>query len=1063
MKINFDNETNKVLIEMLRESYKNENYELECIIGNQSHMSRNTHQDLVSIIQRVKDKKPFTNYKVHDSLVINMNKTKYKNVISRIIINGLNSINTYCATEKLSSVMNSVVFEKKTKVNNIQSLQINDFDLKFNMKEEKSLDKNSAVIGDILSNWSSLLKSFRRKKTFSFTHDESDFKLDLSIVTQHNYEKVSVNYVNKNKLLKKVIPENKPNETFSQWWYNVSKNPENIVKIEDYDNYYTTLKESRILENKDYRYEFEIELIDKQKNEYAKNIISNKNESLEEHILKLSNNFTKLITIIIQCKQNSFFIIPKTEKFKVVSEFLNLTKCRHVTQFFPLAIDLNMKNIKKLRLEEYSTNKEPNIRADYFVTDKADGERNLLFISKSGKCYLIDRQKNISYTGLVMNDMKSSIYDGEFINRTLDNKLVQKLYIFDAYIVNGKNITNNHFGLDKDLNGRHFQIHKLISNFANSENNFVEDDNFSLSLYKKTYYRSDLSKNMKNDTTIFESCQKILKQCNKKYGGLLEKGHMFPYPLDGLIFQPINLAVGQDYPGQDISYIGKRWEANFKWKPLNHNTIDFKVKFTNQSQNKRLINYINNMKYIEGTIFTKCYNNEESRRNLAFKLLNNGDDFRLYSEDYPFIPLNPFEGEISSSDLLKDYTSTINIPFDKNNAIRCENGDIVEDNTTIECRYDKDALPELRWIAIRNRQNKIPNAINTSFTTWELINNPITTDMITTGENIIMDSDIFYYKQGGEYLSDPMKKFNNYVKRELIDRALSNKIKPRVIDLACGKMGDMSKYVSNRVDVLVGMDISSDNLFNKFNGAAVRLLGIGRKNIPIEQQNMIKKTILLQGNATKNMSTGAAYSNILSKYYSDIIYGNIKPDSHGKLAKMYNIATRQFHLAVCNFAIHYMMNNEQDLHQFLNNIQENVTDQGYFVITFLDGREIMKKLGKKEKLEGFENDKLIWSIEKPDDFEPDLNESPYGQRIVSYLETFYQPMEENLVDIKFLEEKCKNYDLQLIDSKLFLEEPDSMFNHFSTHNPDAYENVEKYDVLKDWLHFHRWAIFQKVN
>ena len=44
MKINFDNETNKVLIEMLREAYKNENYELECIIGNQSHMSRNTHK-----------------------------------------------------------------------------------------------------------------------------------------------------------------------------------------------------------------------------------------------------------------------------------------------------------------------------------------------------------------------------------------------------------------------------------------------------------------------------------------------------------------------------------------------------------------------------------------------------------------------------------------------------------------------------------------------------------------------------------------------------------------------------------------------------------------------------------------------------------------------------------------------------------------------------------------------------------------------------------------------------------------------------------------------------------
>ena len=31
------------------------------------------------------------------------------------------------------------------------------------MKEEKSLDKNSAVI-EYLSNWSSLLKSFRRKR-----------------------------------------------------------------------------------------------------------------------------------------------------------------------------------------------------------------------------------------------------------------------------------------------------------------------------------------------------------------------------------------------------------------------------------------------------------------------------------------------------------------------------------------------------------------------------------------------------------------------------------------------------------------------------------------------------------------------------------------------------------------------------------------------------------------------------------------------------------------------------------------------------------------------------------
>ena len=107
---------------------------------------------------------------------------------------------------------------------------------------------------------------------------------------------------------------------------------------------------------------------------------------------------------------------------------------------------------------------------------------------------------------------------------------------------------------------------------------------FSLSLFKKTYYRSDLSKKMKSDTTIFDSCNKILQQCNKKYGGTLDIGHFFSYKLDGLIFQPINLAVGQDYPGQNVKFIGKRWQANFKWKPEEHNTIDFKVKFTNESE-----------------------------------------------------------------------------------------------------------------------------------------------------------------------------------------------------------------------------------------------------------------------------------------------------------------------------------------------------------------------------------------------------------------------------------------------------------------------------------------------
>ena len=45
----------------------------------------------------------------------------------------------------------------------------------------------------------------------------------------------------------------------------------------------------------------------------------------------------------------------------------------------------------------------PNINKPYTVTDKADGERKLLFISNVGKIYLIDTNMKIQFTGMLQN------------------------------------------------------------------------------------------------------------------------------------------------------------------------------------------------------------------------------------------------------------------------------------------------------------------------------------------------------------------------------------------------------------------------------------------------------------------------------------------------------------------------------------------------------------------------------------------------------------------------------------------------------------------------------------
>ena len=53
---------------------------------------------------------------------------------------------------------------------------------------------------------------------------------------------------------------------------------------------------------------------------------------------------------------------------------------------------------------------------NYSVTDKADGERNLLYIHTNNKVYLINNRLKIKYAGLKHKDAKT-IIDGEFITK----------------------------------------------------------------------------------------------------------------------------------------------------------------------------------------------------------------------------------------------------------------------------------------------------------------------------------------------------------------------------------------------------------------------------------------------------------------------------------------------------------------------------------------------------------------------------------------------------------------------------------------------------------------------
>jgi mRNA (guanine-N7-)-methyltransferase len=50
-----------------------------------------------------------------------------------------------------------------------------------------------------------------------------------------------------------------------------------------------------------------------------------------------------------------------------------------------------------------------------------------------------------------------------------------------------------------------------------------------------------------------------------------------------------------------------------------------------------------------------------------------------------------------------------------------------------------------------------------------------------------------------------MRRFHNNVKRQLYDKYTKNIYK--LLDLACGKGGDLDKWVSNNIKYVVGYDI----------------------------------------------------------------------------------------------------------------------------------------------------------------------------------------------------------------------------------------------------------------
>ena len=103
----------------------------------------------------------------------------------------------------------------------------------------------------------------------------------------------------------------------------------------------------------------------------------------------------------------------------------------------PSSISLEVANIVPVDTDSNI----PNINNKYTVTEKADGLRKLLYISKIGKIYLINTNMNVQFTGMVTKhrNMYNSIIDGEHVLYDKAGNYINYYLAFDIYHKNGEN------------------------------------------------------------------------------------------------------------------------------------------------------------------------------------------------------------------------------------------------------------------------------------------------------------------------------------------------------------------------------------------------------------------------------------------------------------------------------------------------------------------------------------------------------------------------------------------------------------------------------------------------
>ena len=801
-----------------------------------------------------------------------------------------------------------------------------------------------------------------------------------------------------------------------------------------------TSNKINVIENSIYNYEIEIECE-----------IRDKNTLLSE-LLSISE-------FIIKSIQGSNYITTKSINNKVLESYrdiLNITNEQRHNLYARQPISLEI---------QHTVDQLPN---RYAVTDKADGDRYFMIVYE-GRCYLISTNLIVKDTGIEINKKyNNSILDGEYIFVPKYNKY---LYMaFDCLRIGDNNIKE-----ESSLIQRHNSMDELLNSINKISYKKKEIKDFSnIDKVKETHKENlinmydDIEKELKSNSKNIIFRKKYFMDCNGTEDNEIFKYSSFmwniylndmnlkcPYFLDGLIYHPLDQKYTVDK--------NKSKYFEYKWKPSHHNSIDFYIEFEKDKITGKIL------KVFDNSISDKF-------KNKSYMICN------LYVGDV--------NQNVESPVLfgLKDNLSQAYIYIDENDIPRSTDGKQISDKTVVEFYYntEDDLQKQFRWIPMKTRfdktesvqkfNKKYGNNEHIATKIWHSIVNPVKMEDFTT-----LADDKLYYKHFNELkeridfnliklerkdniyfqkkttLVKDLGKFHNWIKSYIIYTFVNFKyddIQKKVLDVACGKGQDMQKFYYTEVKLYVGFDPDYMALTDSGDGAISRYKGLKKTH------ERFPPCFFIQADATSILQ----YDEQVKKI------GRMTQDNKKLFDKFFtwNNNKTLFDTMNCQFAIHYLLGNEDSWNNFTENINMYLREGGYFMFTTFDGDRISERLKDNNNFsEYYDNNgekMLLFDIVKKYT-DSDINKkSKFGIAIDVHMAWLFEDgvyRTEYLVFkdfiIKSLKERCQ---LELVETCLF----EDLFNDakdFLRVSSETEEDIRRRKFFKDVYEYYNGSEINK--